>query len=117
VQSVVSITYTDLDGATQTMDPGQYVLDVVSRPVRILRAYNALWPEVRCEGTAEPVAITYVAGYADQSAVPANIKHAIKLLVGHWFEHPEEVSIAGWPSTLPMASRALLDSAYHGEYP
>lgn len=114
--SVTSVQYVDEDGATQTLAADQYVVDTNSYPGRIVRAYGVTWPTVRREGVVAPVTVTYVAGRADRAAVPEPIKHAIKLLVGHWYANREEVTNLN-STTMPMAARALLDSVAHGSYP
>ena len=50
--------------------------------------------------------MTYVAGVAD-SAVPAPIKHAILLMVGHWYANREAVA-PGQMHEVPMAVDALI---------
>src|SRR5690606_22035238 len=68
----------------------------------ILPAKNTTWPETDNEPGS--VRISFTTG---ASAVPASIKHAALLLVGHWFEHREaagDVKVA----ELPMAVDALL---------
>ena len=38
--------------------------------------------------------IAFIAGYGDAPPdVPAPIRHALKLLVAHWFEHREPVAL------------------------
>lgn len=68
----------------------------------ILPAVGADWPETASEPNS--VRILFTAGYA---TLPAAIKHAALLLVGHWYEHREaagEVRIV----QLPLAVDALL---------
>lgn len=52
-----------------------------------------------------PISVTYVAGYAD---VPAPIKAAILLMIGHWYANREAVAVGVAVETLPMAADALL---------
>lgn len=115
--SVSSISYVDENGIDRTLHASQYAVDTASYPGRILRAYGVSWPSVRREGVAAPVTVTYVAGRANPSAVPEPFKHAIKMLVGHWYANREEVNVGNIVSTMPMSARALLDSVAHGSYP
>lgn len=116
VQSVTSVKYVDQDGVEQTWDSGNYAVDTESQPGRLLRGYGVSWPSVRREGVAAPVQITYVAGYGDREAVPEPYKQAMLLLIGHWYEHREEVSMANF-KTLPLAAAALVDAQTHASYP
>lgn len=44
LQSVLSIKYTDLGDALQTLDPSIYRVDVTSEPARITPSYGNIWP-------------------------------------------------------------------------
>jgi uncharacterized phiE125 gp8 family phage protein len=55
------------------------------------------------------VTVTYVAGYGPAGDdVPAAIRHAMLLLIGHWYEHRESVVVGGNPVQVPLAVQALL---------
>ena len=103
--SVTSIVYIDLDGAEQTLDAANYRVDAVTEPGRITVAYDLSWPDTRCVTNA--VTISYKAGYGTEAAVPDDVKHAIKLLVGHLFEHREAASEISL-EVVPMAVQSLL---------
>lgn len=106
-QSVDSITYTDADGNSgQTVSPSDYVADVYSEPPRIRLAYGASWPATR--DTPNAVTVRVVVGYGDPEDVPETIKSAIRLLVGHWYENREGVTVDGTPREVPMAVDSLL---------
>jgi uncharacterized phiE125 gp8 family phage protein len=102
--SVSSITYVDGNGTTQTLSAAAYKVDTDSEPGRITPAYGYCWPTTRAEINA--IAITYVAGYATRAAVPASIKQAMLLLIGHWYENREAVGQVG--GTVAMAVESLL---------
>ena len=59
-------------------------------------------------GFGRPAAITFTAGYGAPADVPAAIRQAMLLLIAHWYEHREAVSLGASPSALPMAVDALL---------
>lgn len=97
--SVVSITYVDMSGATQTLDPSQYVVDLTSEPARIVPASGTYWPS---EMTYIPgsVKITFQCGsyqqiQQDTLTVPSTA--------------PYEVTLTQAASLLGMIS--LLDSS------
>ena len=107
LQSVSSITYTDTDGNTgQTVSSSDYTVDTSIEPPRIHEAYGASWPATRDIPNA--VSVRVVAGYGDPEDVPETIKAAIKLLVGHWYENREGVTVEGTPREVPVAVSSLL---------
>lgn len=56
----------------------------------------------------DAVSVTYVAGYGNADAVPAPIKAAILLIVGHLYENREASTVGVSAELLPMAVDALL---------
>lgn len=100
IQSIVSVKYTDTDGIEQTLDASNYSLTASS----ILFTNNRPWAATCGRGFR----IRYVAGYGDTASdVPAPIKHAVKLLIGHLFRTREIVSDVQ-PYEVPQAFEALL---------
>ena len=91
VQSVVSIEYMDMNGATQVMSAGDYVLDVACEPARITPVFGKTWPPTLPQMGA--VSVTFDAGYGAASAVPEGLKSWIKLRVGSLYGHREEMSV------------------------
>lgn len=85
--SIASINYTATNGSTQTMDPSTYMVDSDGEPPRIAPLAGAFWPPVMWQ--PDSVQITFTAGYASPSAVPAGLRHAMRLLMGHWYENRE----------------------------
>ena len=81
----------------------------MSKPARIVEAFNQIWPNTRRVPNA--VTVTYVAGYGTaRTDVPGTIKSAMKLLMGHWFENREEVVLLNTiAQELPRGAKALLD--------
>ncbi|HEV2612537.1 MAG TPA: phage head-tail connector protein [Noviherbaspirillum sp.] len=73
IVSVSSVKYIDEDGAEQTLDPADYIVDTVSEPGYIVPADGVEWPATMARINA--VNVEYVAGYgATQAAVPHGIK-------------------------------------------
>lgn len=95
----------DTDGNSQTLGSSVYRVDAVSEPGRITLAYNQSWPLIRSVTNA--ITITYSAGYGIPSKVPDDVKHAIKLIIGHLYEHRETVSEMALTS-VPFAAKSLL---------
>lgn len=92
VQSVTSVTYVDPSGTTQTLAPANYTLDIASEPGRLMPAQGKIWPVTAPVPNA--VQVTFVAGYTSPGLVPDDMKSAIKLLLGVWYQNREQVTIA-----------------------
>lgn len=107
--SVSSVKYEDTAGDTQTLVSGtDYQTDLVSVPGRILTEPDVTWPTLE-SGRLNAIEVIFVAGYgATAASVPIDFTHAIKLLVGHWYEHREEASDGKPPQSIPMGVKALL---------
>lgn len=91
LQSVTSITYTDTAGDAQTLSALLYQVDTKSDPGRIAPAYGEVWPSTLGD-TLAAVTIRFVCGYGLAAAVPQEIKQAMLLMIGHWYEHREDVA-------------------------
>ena len=79
--SISSITYYDINNASQTLATSVYGLDTSSREVYL--KYNQEWPDVTEQHNG--CVITCTAGFGAASNVPALIKSAVLLQVGKWF--------------------------------
>lgn len=113
VISITSVNYFDSTGAEQTVDPANYSLQAndLGAYVRFVDAFSM--PGLRSDDPA--VSVTYKAGYANggtdpnfTSTIPDPIKHAILLLVSHWYQNRDAVVIGQQPTELPMAVAALI---------
>lgn len=57
----------------------------------------------------DAIEVEFVCGYGDNpSDVPAAIRHAIMLLIAHWFENREPVNVGNITTNLPLAFDALI---------
>lgn len=112
VASVTSITYVASDGTSTVWDAANYDTDLPAgtwaQCGRIVPAYGEAFPATRDEPNA--VIVRCVHGYGLAADVPSPIKAAILLLVGHWYETREavSVSIGANVQVVPMAVDALL---------
>jgi uncharacterized phiE125 gp8 family phage protein len=86
--SLTSVTYEDGAGVDQVVSSAGYsASDAGVEPV-----FGTNWPVGRIDANA--VRIRYQAGYAmngDVSTVPAPIRHAVLLLVSHWYRNRDAV--------------------------
>jgi uncharacterized phiE125 gp8 family phage protein len=105
--SVTHLKYYDSDNVLQTFSSGSYALDASNIVPRIVLATTASWPTAYERPNA--VQITYVAGYgAHGGLVPPPLRHAMKLLIGHWYENREPVVTGTIATDIPMTVTRLL---------
>lgn len=81
IASISSIKYLDTAGDEQTLADTVYEGVLVGLEPTIRLKINQSWPSIRCASDA--IRVTVSAGYAD---VPDPIIHALKLLIGTWFD-------------------------------
>lgn len=104
--AVSSVAYTDIAGDAQTWASSNYDVDTHHVPGRIVLVHNGSWPSARSHW--DSVTVTYTAGYGAASAVPDAIKHAYRLLIGHWYWNREAVGRV--PNEIAFTVNALIDS-------
>jgi uncharacterized phiE125 gp8 family phage protein len=90
VQSVTSITYMDVDGATQTIADTVYELRADGLEASIVLKPERAWPAIQPRSR---VTLTAVVGYAD---VPPAIKHAMLLFIAGGYAERENSKDEGW---------------------
>jgi len=76
--TAVQIQYYGLDGTLLTLDPTLYLIDPTSRPARITRAPNKMWPSIQPDRITGCVRITYVVGWTRVEDIPQRIKQGIR---------------------------------------
>lgn len=84
LQEIESVTYTDADGTTVTLDDTLYTADVDAVPGRLTLKPSASWPSVSLFPSSA-VKIRYVAGN-EVADVPEIIKTAVTFYAGYLFE-------------------------------
>lgn len=105
VQSVSSVKSYDEDDTESTFSTASYFVDTSGDRIGLNLDYT--WPaDLRPTNAA---IITYVTGYGSTAAsVPEDLKMAIRLLVGHWYENRE--AVGGSAQIMPLGVSALLTS-------
>lgn len=84
-----TVTYYDVDDAATVWAATNYLVDTYFNPGRIVLNYGEIWPTETLR-LSNAVIIKYVGGYGDAGAsVPDEIKLALKMLVGHFYENRE----------------------------
>lgn len=109
VISITSVKYDDADDVEQTVGPQFYTLqnDDLGPYVKFLDTYS--FASLHDERPA--VRVTYLAGYPTVGGAwsgPEDIKHAIALLVRHWFDNPTAVVVGVTAQKMPQSVDALL---------
>lgn len=108
LQEVTFVQYTDEDGNTKTFAASNYYVDTESTPGRIALTTGASWPSDPLQPVAG-VRLRFVAGFGDAASdVPEDIVHAMKLMIGHWYENREDVTLGAVAREIPKASEYLL---------
>lgn len=106
LSSVTSITYFDASNASQTLSGGDYVVRTDTTPGSVEMADGESWPDTFIRGDA--VTVTYKAGYPTVSVCPKRAKQAMKMLIGHWYENRESITVGVEAKEVPQAVTALL---------
>lgn len=109
IAEIVSVTYRNTAGVVTPVTGLRYDLD--ESPIRIWPARDTAWPETYCEPGA--VKITFNCGYA---TLPQDLRWAILLLVGHFYENREAVTTDLKAVELPMGVSSILERYRVGRF-
>jgi len=112
LQSVSSITYKDTDGDESTFAAAKYIVDTDKVPGAVVLAHGESWPGTALYPTS-PITVQFVAGYGDTANdVPEEVRQAMLLMIGHWYENREEVAVGRSAvvraEEIPLGARFLL---------
>lgn len=106
VSAVSSIKYySDGETSLTTLDPSNYIVTTAVSPAVIIFDEDFIAPSLASRPDA--VQITFTAGAATANLIPPSLKHALRILVRHYYDHPEMMA-TGAASELPMHLRDLL---------
>lgn len=107
VQAVTHVRVWRQDGTSQTLPADNFILDGQGNPARLLPVSPAALAEPGQPGNG--IEIGFTAGFgASASDVPATIRHALLLLITHWYEHREPVEIGASVNAVPVMVSELL---------
>lgn len=109
VSSVTSVTYRDSAGVEQSVSGVRY--DIDENPLRIWPPRDAAWPSSYCEPGA--VKVLFECGF---ETLPADLRAAILLLVGHLYEHREAVTTDLKAIELPIGISSILERYRVGRF-
>lgn len=105
LQSVTYVKYRDLDGVTQTLSTGDYVVVAPGIVGTVEEAPGATWPSTQTHPQA--VNVRFVAGFGDAETVPDDIRCALLLIVEHLYRNRGATTEQALKAT-PMGVDALL---------
>lgn len=96
LKTVTSIAYLDASGDEQVLAGADYEVYADDLAPSIVPAYGTSWPAIR---PGSRITLTAVYG----GICPEAVRHAIKLLVGAWYENREETAIGVSVAALPAS--------------
>jgi uncharacterized phiE125 gp8 family phage protein len=107
VQSVTAIKYYDVDGVLQTDTLANYQTFGTDFTSTVGPKDGFAWPAT--QNRSDAIRIEYEIGFGDAIAdVPQSIRHALMLLVGHWYDNREQ-SQADKLQDIPYGFEELLN--------
>ena len=102
LSSVTSITYLDVDGATQTLATSVYEVRADGLETAIVLKSNQSWPATQ---TGSRITVIATIGFA---SVPPMALAAMMLLIGQWFANREATNVGNIVSEMPLGFSDLL---------
>jgi uncharacterized phiE125 gp8 family phage protein len=112
-REVSAIRYVDADGETQQWgaespnESWRLIAGGLHRGGLVVPFYGVVWPTTRAQPDA--VEIEFYAGFgADADDVPAELKHALLLDLGHLYENREASVLGAASAPLPLGWEALV---------
>ncbi len=92
VQGVTAVKYYDTDGDLQTDTLANYEVFGTAFSTKIKPKQGFSWPVA--QDRQDAIKIEYEIGYGDATTdVPETIRHALMLLIGHWYDNREQTQM------------------------
>ena len=92
VQAVNAVKYYDTDGDLQTDTIGNYEVFGTEFSTKVGPKDGFSWPVT--QNREDAIKIEYTIGYGDAASdVPDTIRHALMMLIGHWYDHREQTAM------------------------
>ena len=108
IVTIDSIKYYDLNSVQQTLSATQYESNLLECPAIVRPKDGYYWPDTIIRFDA--VTVRFTAGYASAAAVPAAIKQAVLMIIGHLYANREDVVTGTQVNTMPQSSQYLLNT-------
>lgn len=104
--ALTGVSYYDADGALQAANLSDFETRLIDGAVFCLPKDGFSWPTAQSRPDA--IRVSYTAGYGTAAAdVPASLRHAILLLVAHWYDARAAASNTAMHD-VPLAFDALI---------
>ena len=113
VQSITSISYVDTDGATQTLAGSVYDARLYGLAPTIVLKFNQVWPTIQMGSL---ITVTAVVGYGAAADVPSDLIHAMRLLLGDFYQFRETAQADQSGSSYPVAAPVSAILANYRKY-
>ena len=107
VIQVNAVKYYDADGNLQTDTLGNYQVTGTSFASYVEPAEGFDWPVT--QDRSDAIRIEYTIGYGEATSdIPDTLRHALMLLVGHWYDHREN-TVMDELTNIPYGFDMLVD--------
>jgi uncharacterized phiE125 gp8 family phage protein len=107
VIQVNAVKYYDADGVLQTDTLGNYEVTGTSFASYVGPAEGFDWPVT--QDRSDAIRIEYTIGYGEATSdIPDTLRHALMLLVGHWYDHREN-TVMDELTNIPYGFDMLVD--------
>jgi uncharacterized phiE125 gp8 family phage protein len=107
VSTIDSIKYYNTSNVLTTISATEYEYNLNVSPATIRPKSGYYWPSPAIRYDA--VIVRFTAGYASAALVPAAIKQAILMIIGHLYANREDVVTGTQVNTMPQSSKYLLN--------
>jgi uncharacterized phiE125 gp8 family phage protein len=115
LQSLFAVRYYDVDGVLQVDNVANYNVYGTQFSSFVGPKTGFTWP--KAETRPDAIKLEYQVGFGDAASdVPDTIRHALLLMLAHWYENREETGLDEL-STIPFGYEALLNmhrSSWYG---
>ena len=106
VQSIESVRVKIDDDRETLLSSDYYILECTNQSAQLI-SQSGIWPQPSVPRGG--IEIEFIAGFGEASElVPAPIRQALLMLVAHWYENREPVSVGQSASQIPDTVSALL---------
>ncbi len=106
ISAVASVKYyADGDTVLTTVDSADYVVSTLVQPAQITFDDDFEYPALA--NRPDAVQVTFTAGATNPRNVPPSCRHAVAILVRHYYDNPSAVSVAS-VNELPQHLQSLL---------
>ena len=107
VAAVSHVRVWNEEGVAETLSPSLFLLDGHGMPPRLVAIAGS--PPLSPGRVVNGIEVAFTAGFgAAPGDVPATIRHALLLLVAHWYENREPVEIGAGVNAVPAMVSDLL---------